>query len=321
MNVLITGSAGRIGHEVATILLDRGERVIGFDVVRSRIEHPNFSGVEGSLSDPNAIAKAFHGVDTVLHIGALMTWKAEEQDLLFESNVNGTVNLLSATTAHAVERFLFASSGEVYPDRNPCYLPIDENHPQNPSSPYGLTKLLGEQAVRYYERSKGLKATILRFSHTQNASELLDANSFFSGSRFYLHAKIRQQRGFGNDALADLLESYDTGTNQLVVSRNSDGRPHRMGISDTRDTVSGILCALDSEAAIGETFNLAPPMATSFDEAIGLLQSKTGLGIVDINIPGPDLYYETDYRKAQDLLGYKPEWTFERMVEDAASSL
>ena len=78
---------------------------------------------------------------------------------------------------------------------------------------------------------------ILRFSHTQDASELLDPNSFFSGPRFYLHAKIRQQREFGNDRVAELLESYDDGDNKLVISCSKDGRAHRMGISDTRDTV------------------------------------------------------------------------------------
>ena len=98
---------------------------------------------------------------------------------------------------------------------------------------------MAEEAVDFYHRCYGLGTVILRFSHTQDATELLDPNSFFSGPRFYLKAKIRQQRDFGNIAVVGALESLDTGKNKLVVSCSEDGRPYRMGICDTRDTVKG----------------------------------------------------------------------------------
>lgn len=317
MYILVTGSSGRIGRLVVKTLLERGERVIGFDAVSSSFSHENFTGIVSEFSDTAALSQACDCVDAILHLGAFMSWKKEDQQKIFEANVSGTLNILAAAVENGAKKFVFASSGEVYPDRNPQYLPIDEKHPTKPTSPYGLSKLMAEEAVRFYERVHGLPSVILRFSHTQDATELLDENSFFSGSRFYLHAKIRQQREFGNEAIVELLESYDTGENKLVISCNENGRPHRMGISDTRDTVAGVIKALDSAAATGETFNLAPPAATSFDDAIGCLQTATGLEAIHVNIPGPDLHYETDCRKARNLMGYEPAWKFNRMVEDA----
>lgn len=319
MKILVTGSSGRIGRAVVSVLLKRDYQVIGFDLQPSSMAHANFTCINSDFSDTSALAQACAGVDAVLHLGALMSWKKEDLLRIFEANVNGTLNVLAAAIENEARKFVFASSGEVYPDRNPQYLPIDEEHPTKPTSAYGLSKLMAEEAVRFYERAYKLPSVILRFSHTQDASELLDPDCFFSGSRFYLHAKIRQQRELGNNRLAELLDSYDDGSNKLVVSCSKSGRAHRMGISDTRDTVAGVIGALDSDVAAGEVFNLAPPSATSFDHAIDCLQPVTGLDSVRINISGPDLYYESDCEKAKDQLGYKPEWTFRRMVEDAAS--
>ncbi len=319
MKILVSGSSGRVGRSVVDFLLKRNDQIIGFDAQPSPIEHENFTSIASDFSDTRALNQACTGADAILHLGAFMSWRKEDHKRIFDANVNGTMNILAAAVENGVKKFVFASSGEVYPDRNPQYLPINEKHPTNPTSPYGLSKLMAEEAVRFYERVHELPSVILRFSHTQNASELLDQNSFFSGSRFYLHAKIRQQRDFGNDSLADLLETYNDGENKLVISCSENGRPHRMGISDTRDTVAGVIGALDSQAAAGEVFNLAPPSATSFDQAIDCLQSATGLESVRINIPGPDLHYESDCEKAKKLINYQPEWTFSRMVEDAAN--
>ena len=318
MKILVTGSSGRIGRGVVELLLKRDSQVVGFDLQPSSVTNPKFSSVASDFSDRRGLAQACDGVDAVIHLGALMSWKLEDQQRIFDTNVNGTLNVLAAAVEKGAKRFIFASSGEVYPDRDPEYLPIDEKHPLNPTSPYGLSKLVAEETVRFYQRAYKLPSVILRFSHTQDASELLDPNSFFSGSRFYLHAKIRQQKAFGNHRLVQLLESYDDGENKLVISCNEAGRAHRMGISDTRDTVAGVIGALDSEAAIGEVFNLAPPTATSFDHAIDCLQPLTGLDSIRIELPGPDLFYESDCEKAKELLGYSPEWTFKGMAEDAA---
>ena len=93
---------------------------------------------------------------------------------------------------------MFASSGEVYPENVPDYLPVDEDHPAEAALALRPDQAprRGTRALR--ERTSGVAATILRFSHTQDADELLDPASFFSGPRFFLHPKIRQQESFGH---------------------------------------------------------------------------------------------------------------------------
>ncbi len=98
--------------------------------------------IVGSLEDAEAIFKAMDGVSDVLHLGAFMSWLAADRDSMFAVNVEGTRRLLDAASLAGVRRFIFASSGEVYPENRPEFLPITEDHPLRPNSPYGLTKLL-----------------------------------------------------------------------------------------------------------------------------------------------------------------------------------
>jgi len=101
--------------------------------------------------------------------------------------------------------------------------------------------------VAFFARTTGMETVVLRFSHTQDASELLDPDSFFSGPRFYLRARIRQQAAFGNSAVVEALKPHDDGTEKLLISRGQDGTVFRMPITDTRDIVDGLIAALDRQ--------------------------------------------------------------------------
>jgi UDP-glucose 4-epimerase len=226
--------------------------------------------------------------------------------------------LLEAAIEAGVERFLFASSGEVYPEGAPERLPVDEGHPTNPRSAYGLTKLLGEEMVRWAGRSHALPFTILRFSHTQDATELLDPESFFSGPRFFLHARIRQQQGLGNAATVAALRAVDDGTPALVLARNENGRPFRMMIADTRDMVSGLLAAWRTETMLGETCNLGATNPVDFADALAEMARITGLPLRAVNLPGPGVFYETSNARFRGLTGWEPRFSFTRMLEEAA---
>jgi UDP-glucose 4-epimerase len=318
MHVLVTGAAGRVGRTLVPDLLARGHTVATLDLARLDLAHPGLTQVQGAFDDAGAVARAIAGAEAVLHIGAFMSWLAADVDRLYAANVTGTWTLLRAATAARVRRFVFASSGEVYPETKPKAQPIGEDHPTEPTSAYGLTKLLGEEMVTFHARSAGLETVILRFSHTQDADELLDPTSFFSGPRFYLRARIRQQEAFGNAAVVAALAPHDDGTEKLLVSRGRDGTVFRMPITDTRDIVAGLVAALENPAAAGHTLNLGTPDAIRFDEAVALLQRATGLAVVDVVLPVPAVDYVTSRTAAIDVLGVTPQWSFARMVEDAA---
>jgi UDP-glucose 4-epimerase len=320
MNVLVTGSAGRVGSKIVRRLLEAGDAVTGFDLRASGIQDSGYREVVGAFDDRDAAIRATEGVQAVLHLGAFMSWHPADGDRLHRANVEGTRVLLEEALRRKPDRILFASSGEVYPENVPDYLPVDEDHPLKPRSPYGLTKLLGEELVRHAERTSGVAATILRFSHTQDAGELLDPSSFFSGPRFFLHPKIRQQEGFGNRAVVDRLKAVDDGRETLVLSRNEQGRPFRMHITETRDMVEGILLALRSEKAAGRTYNLGATKAFDFAENLPTMAELTGLPLKTIDLPGGGVFYETSNARIRTELGFEPQWTIERMIAEAAET-
>ncbi len=315
--ILVTGSAGRVGRAVVAALLADGRAVRGFDLKPSG---GTGEEVVGSLEDAQALSKAIEGVSAVLHLGAFMSWAPADCDRMFAANVEGTRRILDAASAAGVRRFVFASSGEVYPENRPEFLPVTEDHPLRPNSPYGLTKLLGEELVRFHQRIGRMETVILRFSHTQDAAELLDEESFFSGPRFFLRPRIRQQQDFGNAAIAAMLQSRDLGGPAHILARNESGRPFLMHITDTRDMVTGILLALDHPDAAGGIFNLGADDPADFSDVLPKMAALTGLPIVTVDFPGDGVYYHTSNKQIRHTLGFEPQWTMDRMLEEAAAA-
>ncbi|MCC6803866.1 MAG: NAD(P)-dependent oxidoreductase [Anaerolineae bacterium] len=319
MHVLLTGSSGRIGSQLVAALQKRGHIVRGFDLGEPRGVVPD-EMVVGSLLDAEAVRRATEGVEAVIHLAALMSWHPRDEAALFESNVMGTFNLLRACAG--IGRFVLASSGEVYPELNPQYQPLDEAHPTLPTSAYGMTKLLAEDMVRHYGRRLNLPCVILRFSHTQAADELLDPNSFFSGPRFYVNAKIRQLEGLpaspAVERSLDALRAIATPAEQHYIGCSPDGVPYRMGMCDVRDMIQGIVLGLEHPAAPGDVFNIGAASSFNFDEAVPYLARVTGMNVVRVALATTAYRYDTSVDKARRVLGYTPQYDIFRMIDDAA---
>lgn len=322
MKVLLTGSSGRVGRAVASELAAGGHSVTGFDVV------PPFSPVEGveyvagSLADISAVAAVCKkgSFDAVAHLGAFMSWNEADIPRIYESNVTGTFALLEACKAAGIKEFILVSSGETYPEGNAEYFPVDEKHPQKPMSFYGESKLLCENFLQFYGRKYGLTWKILRISHTQDAAELLDPDSWFSGARFFLNAKIARGKLLGKHAEVTILEKHYDGTDRLVLSRGEDGTPYMMHITETRDTAHGIVLALLSRKGFGEAYNIGNADPFEFDHAIPMMAKLTGLDFVDVRLPGKAVHYRTSSQKARLMFGLEPQWNLERMLGEAAQT-
>jgi UDP-glucose 4-epimerase len=196
MRILVTGSAGRVGRRVVDLLRHRGDDVTGFDLVPLGRADAGYREVLASFDDAAAVARAMDGADAVLHLGAFMSWFPADAARVYAANATGTFELLAAAAKAKVRRFVLASTGEVYPEVRPRCLPLTEEHPREPLSVYGLSKRIAEEMTEFFARTQGLEYAILRFAHTQDARELTDPDSFFSGPRFFLRSKIRQQREF-----------------------------------------------------------------------------------------------------------------------------
>jgi UDP-glucose 4-epimerase len=317
----VTGASGRIGRRLVRALQAEGHWVRGFDLAGAPEDSPD-ELVVGSLLDPETLEQALEGIEGVVHLAALMSWQPKDEAALFDVNVRGTFNLLQVVARQGVQRFVFASSGEVYPELDPTYLPIDESHPARPTSVYGLTKLLGEEIVRNFGRRTGLPFCILRFAHTQSPEELLDPHSFFSGPRFYVNAKLRQLRALPASptiaASIAALEEVATEEEQHYIGCSPGGVTYRMGICDVRDMVTGIQLALVHPVAAGERFNIGPASSFNFDEAVPYLAKVTGLPAVRVCLATTPYRYDTSVEKATRTLGYEPRYSIFQMIDDAA---
>lgn len=320
-SVLVTGAAGRIGRRVVERLLSEHHTVTALDLLPLGIDNPALRKVTGELENPLVVKQAIDDVDHIIHLAAQQSSLNADHAHLFQANVEGTRVLLEAAVNADVQRFILASSSEVYAQNTPeNNAPADESAPLAPGSFFGLTKQLGEQLVQFYARQYGLQTTILRLSYTQDVDELLNPNSVLSGPLFFLRAKIDQQIKLDHRDVAAHLRQYDDGNEKLVLSCNENGQPFNMTISDSRDIVEGILLALKHPLAVGQVFNLAADDSADFAEALPRIAEITGLPVVTVNFPGTGIGSLISNQLLRETLGFKPVHSFASMLDEAAQT-
>jgi UDP-glucose 4-epimerase len=169
-HALVTGGAGFIGSHLARTLLAQGRKVTVLDNLSVGKHHAVPEGarfVHGDIRDAAAVDDALTGVDAVFHLAAQVTIRGSfdkfYEDL--DTNVMGTARILRAVDAARVRWVTLASSMAVYADA-PSATPIDEHHPTEPISPYGVGKLAAEGVSRHILEAKGIPFTAVRFFNT-----------------------------------------------------------------------------------------------------------------------------------------------------------
>ena len=148
-NVLITGATGFIGGRLALRLRDRGYAVSGFARRSARakgLECKDIKFVAGDIRDANAVARAVKGHDVVVHLAAAYRVEAKPFHFFYDTNVEGTRNVLAASVKHEVARVIHASTTGVYGVLKE--LPASEDHPYGFTDHYQETKIQGERIAR-----------------------------------------------------------------------------------------------------------------------------------------------------------------------------
>jgi len=166
LRVLVTGGAGFIGSHLVKALVKAGHQVRVLDNLSTgSIENladvlNAIEFVRGDVRDYGVVESAVRGVDAVVHLAALIdvTESVEKPDLYFDVNVRGTYNVVKASKN--VSTFVFASSSAVYGE--PIRVPIPEDHPLMPKSPYAASKVSGEAFVQAFANQYGFRPVILR---------------------------------------------------------------------------------------------------------------------------------------------------------------
>jgi UDP-glucose 4-epimerase len=165
LRVLVTGCMGHIGREQVKVLQEAGYEVRTTDRAAAK-RGDDWEHLPGDLRDLDFIRRAVQGVDMVAHLGAIASDRRGGSDDVFSVNVQGTWNVLLAAQEAGVSRVVAFSSinalGCVGGHRPAQYLPIDDEYPRHPLSPYQLSKHLGEETCRYFSEKFGMVTICLR---------------------------------------------------------------------------------------------------------------------------------------------------------------
>jgi len=178
MKALVTGGAGFIGSTLVDRLLADGHEVVALDnlatgslanLVEARAAGPRFEFVEADIRDRSVVRTiADTAPEVVFHLAAQADVRVSVTDTYYDAMVNvvGSVNVLDGAVAAGARKVVFASSGgTIYGEPSPDVLPVDEDHPQHPLSPYGVAKKVVGDYLRAYEALHGLQWTALALAN------------------------------------------------------------------------------------------------------------------------------------------------------------
>jgi NAD dependent epimerase/dehydratase len=256
--VLVTGAGGFIGSHLVELLIRRGATVRGFVRYTSRgdagwldrLDPAVRSEVDvyaGDLTNPEALAGALDGCDTVLHLGALIPipYSYRHPREFVAANVVGTLNVLEAARGADVHRLVQVSSSEVYGTAQS--IPMPEEHVLHPQSPYAATKVGADQLALSYARSFDLPVVIARPFNTFGPRQ---------SARAVIPTIITQ--ALTRDRIE--LGATETTRDFLYVT----------------DTAEGLVRCAEADGIVGEVLNLGTGQEHSIQEVVELVLAATG---------------------------------------------
>lgn len=294
LRVLITGGAGFIGSHTVDRFLAEGFDVVvldnlrsgSLDNVRQHFSRADFHFVRGDVRDAGLVRSLVGDADFVVHLAALVSVPESMKDpaLTFDINVNGTLNLLKACVDSSIKRFVYASSCAVY--GNAEELPIKEDAPAKPVSPYGVSKLGAERHVLKFYEEFGLETVCLRYFNVYGPRQALNE---YSGVITQFLNRIK------NDM-------------PLVIFGNGEQTRDYVHVEDVAEAN---LLALKGSGAAGEIFNIGTGVATSINRLASILlkiANKEHLKIQHCEARKGDIKHSVaDVSKAREKLGYNPK--------------
>ena len=178
MAILVTGGAGYIGSVTVEDLCRKGEEVVVIDNLVYGHRHALDKSIpfyEGNIGNQDLVKKILseHKISSCMHFSAYayVGESVEKPNKYYENNVVQTISLLDVLISNGVKQFVFSSTCATYGE--PKYLPIDEDHPQNPTSPYGWSKFMVERILESYDEAFDLKFVSLRYFNACGATGTL----------------------------------------------------------------------------------------------------------------------------------------------------
>jgi len=301
---LVTGAAGFIGSNLVETLLNLGYRVRGLDNFitgkRENIElfrdNSRFEFIEGDIRDFDTCIAACEGIDYVLHQAALGSVpRSIEMPLLYEKiNINGTLNMMEAARQKHVKKFVYASSSSVYGDEP--NLPKKEGIEGNLLSPYALTKRTDEEYGKLYTKLYGLDTYGLRY--------------------FNVFGKRQDPNGPYAAVIPKFIKQLLHGE---IPTINGDGKQSRDFTYIENVIEANLKACLAPHEAAGEVYNIAYGGREYLIDIYYTLTKALNKNVEPNFGPerkGDIKHSNADISKAKRLLGYEPEYNFERGLNE-----
>jgi nucleoside-diphosphate-sugar epimerase len=300
---LVTGGAGFVGSHLVEELLDRGIETFVIDNfstgsienLKEVESNSNLHIIQGDVTGSLLAIPKTKKIDVVFHEAAIASVPASVRDpaLVHNVNVNMTLDLLNYCVQQGIKRFVFASSAAVYGSTDGV---VSESIVCKPASPYGAGKLAVEDYLHAYKTSFGLEPVVLRY--------------------FNIYGP-RQKLGDYSGVITIFIENLLDG---IAPTIQGDGLQTRDFVN-VKDIVRANIFAMQSDAAVGQVFNVASGSSTTILKIAEVLKKITSRDDLTINFAparvGDIRNGRANIEKIRSVLGYSPSV----LVEDGLSSV
>ena len=298
--VLVTGADGFIGSHLAEQLTQAGAKVRALTLYNSFnswgwLDHSPYASkmeiVSGDVRDPFFCQGLCEGIDTVFHLAALIAipYSYIAPNSYVETNVNGTLNMVQAAKDQQVRRFMHTSTSEVYGTAQ--YVPIDEQHPLQPQSPYSASKIGADAMAMSYFNAFETPVTIARPFNTYGPRQSARA------------------------VIPTIITQIANGMKQIQLGDTSPTRDFNFVL----DTCQGMMALMVNDNTIGETINISSNYEISVQDTLALIKQLMDADVEFITDPQRLRPKDSevfrlwgDNQKIKHLTGWQPQYSLEQ---------
>ncbi len=290
MKILVTGGAGFIGSNIVRCLLEKKHQPIVLDNLLSGYRAnllPDVPFIEGDTRNGELVERVAQGCELILHLAASVGNKRSIDHPQTDSEINvlGTINILEAARVNKIHRVVFSSSAGIYGELRT--LPIAEDHPQDPDSPYGTSKLAAEKMCLVYNKLYGMHNICLRYFNVFGPHQRYDA--------------------YGN--VIPIFANRLLKKEPLLIYGDGNQTRDFVNVRDVAN--ANIKAALSSD--VKGVFNIGSGTRVSINELTRLLQKASGVKVViQYGPPRPGDVRDSlaDISAARKSFGFEPEVDF-----------
>jgi UDP-glucose 4-epimerase len=291
--ILITGGAGFIGSHLVDDL-SKDNYIVVLDNFSSgkkenlsqHFNNPAVKIIEGDIRDKALLRNIIKDIDIVYHLAVqCLRVSIKDPEINHEVNATGTLNLCMASLDNNVKLFVYISSSEVYGTAKK--VPMSEDHPLEPTTVYGASKLAGELYTLSYYRTCGLQSMVVRPFNTYGP------------------------RGHFEGPYGEVIPKFILRVlNNMPPIIFGDGTQTR-DFTFISDTIKGIIMASECEAMIGQAVNIAMGKEVSINELASIICDLTDKRylqpVYERKRPGDVLRHHANIRKAREMFNFNPE--------------